>query len=89
MSDLPNGYERLPDRKEWESLGRKVDIVLSVSGQGDEQLNVLVHSLARVTLDHGVEMASVVQTLCACYLENLRIFREHRRSYEEGEDDDE
>ena len=88
VGDLPSGHERLTDRKERESLDRKVDIVLSVSGQGDEQLNVLINSLARVTLAYEVEMASVMQTLCTCYLENLRAFREQRRKYEEGEDDE-
>jgi hypothetical protein len=44
--------------------------------------------LARVTFVYEVEMASVMQNLCTCYLENLRVIKEQRRRYEEGEDNE-
>lgn len=64
---------RKPDAKELESVQRKVNLVLGVSGQRDEQINVLVHSLARLGVQHQLEMASVIAALCESYLMYLEI----------------
>lgn len=73
---------RKPDAKELESVQRKVNLVLGVSGQRDEQINVLVHSLARLGVQHRLEMASVIAALCESYLMYLEI------AVKDGEGDD-
>ena len=76
---------RMPDKREVESIQRKVNLVLGVSGQKDEQINVLVHSLSKLSAMHGLEMASVVAALCESYL----MYAELMVREQEGEDDDE
>lgn len=76
---------RKPDAKELESVQRKVNLVLGVSGQRDEQINVLIHSLAKLGIRHQLEMASVIAALCEAYLTYLEIALKER---DEGEEDE-
>lgn len=76
---------RKPDAKEIESVQRKVNLVLGVSGQKDEQINVLIHSLAKLGVRYQLEMVSVVAALCESYLMYLEVALQER---EEGEDDE-
>jgi len=76
---------RMPDKREVESIQRKVNLVLGVSGQKNEQINVLVHSLSKLSAMHGLEMASVVAALCESYLMYMELMASER---EEGENDD-
>lgn len=76
---------RTPDDKELESVKRKIGLVLNVSGQRDEQINVLVHSLAKLGVRHQLEMTTVISALCEAYLRYLEAaIRE-----QEGENEDE
>jgi mannitol/fructose-specific phosphotransferase system IIA component len=75
---------RTPDAKEVESVQRKVNLVLGVSGQNDEQINVLVHALAKLSATHRLEMASVVAALCESYL----LYVEMMVREQEGDDDE-
>ena len=75
---------RIPDEKEFASVQRKVNLVLGVSGQRDEQINVLVHSLAKLGVRHQLEMASVVAALCESYL----IYLEAALKEREGDEDE-
>jgi len=65
-----------------ESLKRKIDLVLSVSGTGNDQVNVLINTLAHISLMHDLEMANVINGLTQAYLAN-------RHVYEDRDDDDE
>jgi len=76
---------RMPNKREVESIQRKVNLVLGVSGQKNEQINVLVHSLSKLSAMHGLEMASVVAALCESYLMYMELMASER---EEGENDD-
>ena len=76
---------RTPDAKELESVQRKVNLVLGVSGQKDEQINVLVHSLSKLSAMHRLEMASVIAALCESYLMYIELMV---REQEEGEEDE-
>lgn len=76
---------RMPSAKELESVQRKVNLVLGVSGQKDEQINVLVHALSKLSAINGLEMASVVAALCESYM----LYVELMRIEQEGEDDGE
>jgi len=75
----------MPSAKELESVQRKVNLVLGVSGQKDEQINVLVHALSKLSATHGLEMASVIAALCESYL----MYAELMVREQEGDSDDE
>jgi hypothetical protein len=53
---------------EIDSALRKMNLVLSVSGEGMERVNVLVNALAYVTASYQLEMASVIHALTDSYL---------------------
>lgn len=55
-------------RDDIESAVRKMNLVLSVSGDGLERVNVLVNALAYVTVLNQLEMASVIHALTDAYL---------------------
>lgn len=74
------------DKKEQDSMRRKMDLVFSVSGSGDEQLNVLVNALAYATISNDVEAASVIQHYCSCV---LKLNEEVRNRKQEEDEDDE
>lgn len=60
-----------PSQAQIESVTRKLDIVLGVAGEKDEQINVLVHALANAAIEQRLEMASVINALTAVYLSGM------------------
>ena len=77
MKSLP------PTQAQIESVTRKLDIVLGVAGERDEQINVLVHALAIAAIEQRLEMASVINALTAVYLSGM-----DRLLEQENDDDD-
>ena len=74
---------------EMASAIRKVNLTLSVSGEGMEQVNVLVNALAHVTHKEDLEMASVIHALTEAYLAYNEMFRSAEDGeFYEGDDDD-
>lgn len=73
-----------PTQAQIDSVTRKLDIVLGVAGERDEQINVLVHALANAAIEQRLEMASVINALTAVYLSGMEKLIE-----QEGEDYDE
>lgn len=74
-----------PKPKEKESLVRKVQLAMSVTGSGDEQLNALVNALARATLANHVKTESVIKHYCDCVLDLASLYE----SETEGDEYDE
>lgn len=60
---------------EIDSALRKMNLVLSVSGEGMERVNVLVNALAYVTASYQLEMASVIHALTDAYLSHPEFIR--------------
>ena len=71
--------------EELESVKRKIDLVLSVAGEGDMQVSVLIHAVAYLALNERLEMASVIHGLTDAYLRSSR--DDDDVFYEEDEDD--
>ena len=71
--------------EELESAKRKIDLVLSVAGEGDSRVSVLIHALAYLALNERLEMASVIHGLTDAYLRSSR--DDDDVFYEEDEDD--
>ena len=73
--------------EELESAMRKVTLVLSVAGEGEQRVSILIHALASVSANMDLEMASVINALTDCYLTYLETF-EDSGDYQEDDDDD-
>ena len=71
-----------PSQKHMDSVIRKIELVLGISGEGAEQINVLVHSLAIVSANQHMDMAGVIYALTDSYLNNVEEMDEN-----EEEDD--
>ena len=73
---------RILKGEELASVKRKIDLVLSVAGEGDMQVSVLIHALAYLAINERLEMASVVHGLTDAYL------RSSRADDDDDDDDD-
>ena len=71
-----------PSQKQMDSVKRKIELVLGISGEGAEQINGLVHSLAIVSVNQRMDMAGVIYALTDSYLNNVEEMDEN-----EEEDD--
>lgn len=60
-----------PTQEQIDSVARKLDIVMNLAGEGDEQINVLVHALANAVIDQELEMASAINALTAVYISGM------------------
>ena len=72
-----------PTQEQIESVTRKLDIVMNMAGEGDEQINVLVHALANAVIEQQLEMSSAINALTAVYLAGM----DARYAPEEDDDD--
>jgi len=72
-----------PTQEQIESVTRKLDIVMNMAGEGDEQINVLVHALANAVIEQQLEMASAINALTAVYISGM----DARYAPEEDDDD--
>jgi hypothetical protein len=68
--------------EELESAVRKVNLVLGVSGEGEQRVSILVNALASVSADMNLDMASVIHALTDAYLSYVENFED------DDEDDD-
>lgn len=75
-------------RDDIESAVRKMNLVLSVSGDGLERVNVLVNALAYVTVLNQLEMASVIHALTDAYLAHPAFEQDEFDDDDEGDIDD-
>jgi hypothetical protein len=73
-----------PSKERMASAVRKIELVLGISGEGEEQINVLVHALAAVSAHQRLDMAGVMYALTDSYLNNVMQMDE-----DEDEDDGE
>ena len=73
-----------PTQAQIDSVTRKLDIVLGVAGERDEQINVLVHALANAAIEQRLEMASVINALTAVYLSGMeKLIKQEDEDYDE------
>jgi len=73
-----------PTQAQIDSVTRKLDIVLGVAGERDEQINVLVHALANAAIEQRLEMASVINALTAVYLAGMeKLIEQEDEDYDE------
>ena len=73
-----------PTQAQIDSGTRKLDIVLGVAGERDEQINVLVHALANAAIEQRLEMASVINALTDVYLAGMeRLIEQEDEDYDE------
>lgn len=73
-----------PTQAQIDSVTRKLDIVLGVAGERDEQINVLVHALANAAIEQRLEMASVINALTDVYLAGMeRLIEQEDEDYDE------
>lgn len=73
---------------ELESAMRKVTLVLSVSGEGDQRVSILIHALAAVSANMQLEMASVINALTDSYLTYIETFENEFNDDDDYEEDD-
>ncbi len=73
---------------ELESAMRKVTLVLSVSGEGEQRVSILIHALASLSANMGLEMASVINALTDSYLNYVEVFDDDYDNDEEEDDYD-
>ena len=69
-----------------EHLQRKIDLVLSVSGKGNDQVNVLINTLMHVTLMNDLDVARVISGLLESYLLNRPLY-EYEDDYDNEDND--
>lgn len=74
--------------EELESAMRKVTLVLSVSGEGDQRVSILIHALASLSANMQLEMASVINALTDAYLTYIETFESEYGNDEEEDDYD-
>jgi hypothetical protein len=74
-------YERTPE--ELASAARKVELVLNIAGNGNEQINVLAIALSNAVVEQSLDMTSVINGLTTIYLD----MDERFRSTEDDDDD--
>lgn len=74
--------------EELESAMRKVTLVLSVSGEGDQRVSILIHALASLSANMQLEMASVINALTDSYLTYVETFESEYGNDEEEDDYD-
>ena len=74
--------------EELESAMRKVTLVLSVSGEGDQRVSILIHALASLSANMQLEMASVINALTDSYLTYVETFESEYGNGEEEDDYD-
>ena len=60
-----------PTQDYLDSVARKLDIVLNMAGEGDEQVNILVHALAIAVVTQELEMSSAINALTSVYLSTM------------------
>ena len=73
-----------PTQAQIDSVTRKLDIVLGVAGERDEQINVLVHALANAAIEQRLEMASVINALTAVSLAGMeKLIEQEDEDYDE------
>jgi|AntAceMinimDraft_1070359.scaffolds.fasta_scaffold123149_3 hypothetical protein len=69
-----------------EHLQRKIDLVLSVSGKGNDQVNVLINTLMHVTLMNDLDVARVISGFLESYLLNRPLY-EYEDDYDNEDND--
>ena len=74
-----------PTQEQIDSITRKLDMVVHLAGKNEEQVNVLVHALAAVTIAQRVEIASVINVLTAVYLQGMDKFDPDENNQDEDD----
>ena len=69
-----------------EHLQRKIDLVLSVSGKGNDQVNVLINTLMHVTLMNDLDVARVISGFLESYLVNRHLYEDDYEDEDEDKD---